>query len=152
MKCNQSRPRFELVSPCPFPATITIIPGAPPWTCIYVINTYIYMYSITDIEQSFCINIANYVTIYLWEMNWFPYKNVLILLAKISLKNCTFCNCMFTFMDNRLFCARFEISLSLLVDNNIWILMMKAQNKESNLFSTRLLKTHFFLTESLINQ
>ena len=24
MKCNQSRPGFELVSPCPFPTTITI--------------------------------------------------------------------------------------------------------------------------------
>ena len=28
MKCNQSRPRFELVSPCPFPTPITIIPRA----------------------------------------------------------------------------------------------------------------------------
>ena len=26
MKCNQSRPGFELVSPCPFPTTITITP------------------------------------------------------------------------------------------------------------------------------
>ena len=30
MKCNQSRPGFELVSPCPYPATITITPRAPP--------------------------------------------------------------------------------------------------------------------------
>ena len=30
MKCNQSRPGFELVSPCPFPSTITITPRAPP--------------------------------------------------------------------------------------------------------------------------
>ena len=29
MKCNQSRPGFELVSPCPFPTTITITPRAP---------------------------------------------------------------------------------------------------------------------------
>ena len=29
-KCNQSRPGFELVSPCPFPTTITITPRAPP--------------------------------------------------------------------------------------------------------------------------
>ena len=29
MKCNQSRPGFELVSPCPYPATITITPRAP---------------------------------------------------------------------------------------------------------------------------
>ena len=26
MKCNQSRPGFEIVSPCPFPTTITITP------------------------------------------------------------------------------------------------------------------------------
>ena len=30
MKCNQSRPGFELVLPCPFPMTITITPQAPP--------------------------------------------------------------------------------------------------------------------------
>ena len=30
MKCNQSRPGFELVSPCSFPRTITITPQAPP--------------------------------------------------------------------------------------------------------------------------
>ena len=28
-KCNQSRPGFELVSPCPFPTTISITPRAP---------------------------------------------------------------------------------------------------------------------------
>ena len=32
MKCNQSRPGFELVSPCPFPKTITTTPRAPPKT------------------------------------------------------------------------------------------------------------------------
>ena len=30
MKYSQSRPGFELVSPCPFPTTITITPQAPP--------------------------------------------------------------------------------------------------------------------------
>ena len=36
MKCNQPRPGFELVSPCPFPSTITITLRAPPslWTCL----------------------------------------------------------------------------------------------------------------------
>ena len=32
MKCNQPCPGFELVSPCPFPMTITITPRAPPNT------------------------------------------------------------------------------------------------------------------------
>ena len=31
MKCNKSGPVFELVSPCPFPTTITITPRAPPF-------------------------------------------------------------------------------------------------------------------------
>ena len=30
MKCNQSRPGFEFVSPCPFPTTISITPRTPP--------------------------------------------------------------------------------------------------------------------------
>ena len=30
MKCNQSRPGFELVSPCSFPTTITITPQEHP--------------------------------------------------------------------------------------------------------------------------
>ena len=30
MKCNQSRLGFKLVSPCPFPTTITTTPRAPP--------------------------------------------------------------------------------------------------------------------------
>ena len=35
MKCNHSRPGFELESPCPFPTTITITPRAPPlYKCI----------------------------------------------------------------------------------------------------------------------
>ena len=35
MKCNQSRPGFELMSSCPHPATITITPWAPPNTIFY---------------------------------------------------------------------------------------------------------------------
>ena len=35
MKCNQSGPGFELVSPCPYPVTITITPRAPP-VCMYI--------------------------------------------------------------------------------------------------------------------
>ena len=38
MKGNQLRPRIELVSPCPFPTTITFIPRAPPVTSYQVFN------------------------------------------------------------------------------------------------------------------
>ena len=35
MKCNQSRPGFERMSPCPYPTTITSTPRAPPlWRLI----------------------------------------------------------------------------------------------------------------------
>ena len=34
MKCNQSRPGFELVSLCSFPMTITITPRASPFTIV----------------------------------------------------------------------------------------------------------------------
>ena len=39
MKCNQSRPGFELESLCPFPTTITITPRAP-LSIFIVINLY----------------------------------------------------------------------------------------------------------------
>ena len=44
MKCNQSRPGCELVSPCPFATTITITPQAPPITIIYTIYKHIVFY------------------------------------------------------------------------------------------------------------
>ena len=36
MKCNQSSPGIELVSPCPYPVTITITPRAPQLTWLDV--------------------------------------------------------------------------------------------------------------------
>ena len=44
MKCNQSRPGFELESPCSFPTTITTTPRAPPRTdtrCFISIDVYV---------------------------------------------------------------------------------------------------------------
>ena len=38
MKCNQSRPGFELVSPCSFPTAITITPQAVIWHQIFLLN------------------------------------------------------------------------------------------------------------------
>ena len=43
MKCNQSRPRFELVSPCPFPTTITTTPRAPPYNNNKVQIDYVFL-------------------------------------------------------------------------------------------------------------
>ena len=43
-KCNQSRPGFELVSPCPFPTTITTTPRAPPRRLMY--SNYLYLIDI----------------------------------------------------------------------------------------------------------
>ena len=44
MKCNSSRPGFELVSPYPFPMTITITPRAPPNTPRHLQNYLNYTY------------------------------------------------------------------------------------------------------------
>ena len=45
MKCNQPRLRFEIVSPCPFPTSITITPRAPPCKCCkFIIHSISYSY------------------------------------------------------------------------------------------------------------
>ena len=41
LKCNQSRPGFELVSPCSFLTTITIIPRAPLLKILYSWHVFI---------------------------------------------------------------------------------------------------------------
>ena len=48
MKCNQSSPGFELVSPCPFPTTIIITPRAPPISII-IISTQLYIFKYFDL-------------------------------------------------------------------------------------------------------
>ena len=40
MKCNQFRPGFELASPCPIPATITITPRTPPSGSVMVFGMF----------------------------------------------------------------------------------------------------------------
>ena len=69
MKCNQSGPGFELVSLCPYPATITITPRAPPmymyrdrervggekeWT--YICLNSIVLYSICSVGFMYYLN------------------------------------------------------------------------------------------------
>ena len=53
MKCNQSRPGFELVSPCPFPITITITPRVLPRA------PYIYIYIYMICKQILLITFLN---------------------------------------------------------------------------------------------
>ena len=52
MKCNQPRPGFELVSPCPFPTTITITQQAPPNTYFWI---YIYIYVCVCVCVCMCV-------------------------------------------------------------------------------------------------
>ena len=47
MKCNQSHPGFELVSPCPFPTTITIAPLFCNRGCLKIDATHLY-------DNSYC--------------------------------------------------------------------------------------------------
>ena len=60
MKCSQSRPGFEIVSPCPFPTTITIIPRAPPNLSL-------------SLSLSLCIYIYIYMHLYLYMNAIFPH-------------------------------------------------------------------------------
>ena len=59
MKCNQSRPGFELMSPCTFPMMITITPRASPkqniTTPIYISFTLKYQWSIISAHSSLSI-------------------------------------------------------------------------------------------------
>ena len=59
MKCNQTRPGFGLVSPCPFPTTITITPRAPP----YFIGYFLVPFQGLGIDISF-----SFLLILLWSV------------------------------------------------------------------------------------
>ena len=112
MKCNQSRPGFELVSPCPFPLTNTITPRAPPnkwqlllhWVTIFnwgVMLTRVKKYLgnnilwlnfvlitilIVSIAKMMCSLLLLYI--YLFTMKFFQPLLVLIRLTNLgSLKN-----------------------------------------------------------------
>ena len=52
MKCNQSRPGFELMSLCPFPMTITITPRAPPKLLITSLLLYSVSITMEDDDNS----------------------------------------------------------------------------------------------------
>ena len=59
MKCNQSRPGFEPVSPCPFPPTITITPRVPPikllfFPCLFLSYCHSVVHSFVDIVSDGC--------------------------------------------------------------------------------------------------
>ena len=66
MKCNQSRPGFELVLPCPFPTTITITPRAAPkilcsYNCLDLYHT-----SSFDLFMPFISTSFSYFFLFLW--------------------------------------------------------------------------------------
>ena len=65
MKCNQSRPGFELVSPSTFPTTITITPEAPPiyTTCTSYKN---YLWENIWVVCGFYKRV--YIPVYVWNI------------------------------------------------------------------------------------
>ena len=62
-KCNQSRPGFELVSPCPFPTTITIAPFKRFIGGIYICQRSIKNYILRNKYYSKCIHWYEYLWI-----------------------------------------------------------------------------------------
>ena len=81
MKCNQSRPGFELVSPCPFPTTITITPRAPPkrlqvllsntdsFICTQL-NGFRYCYLILTIQFNISLHTVKWLNSSIWPIDW----------------------------------------------------------------------------------
>ena len=69
MKCNQSRPVFELVSPCPFPKTITITPRAPPHSYLYIINLFVLKCNLVKILHLLLLN--------LYVLSFYTYSGLL---------------------------------------------------------------------------
>ena len=73
MKCNQSRPGFELVSPSPFSARITITPRPPP---------------------SYFRSLSSWTNLQLWvfQLTWFPDPGVRIYSKeKLFSSQCSLC-------------------------------------------------------------
>ena len=60
MKCNQPRQGFELVSPCPYPATITITPRAPLFdNNVFVYHhLFVHLYDIKYLLTCTCIGFS----------------------------------------------------------------------------------------------
>ncbi len=62
MKCNQPCPGFELVSPCPFPTTVTITPRAPPKNATRKATTKHYDWALLnnrDIRDKYALELRN---------------------------------------------------------------------------------------------
>ena len=68
MKCNQSHPRFELMSLCPFLATITITLRAPPFIFFPLHSSRIwhkinlFKQSLTDLNSEFYFSLTSCLT------------------------------------------------------------------------------------------
>ena len=71
MKCNQSGPGFELVSPCPYPAMITITPQAPP---LVIVTLYVHSSShrTSHSTSSAWIESVTARKPYIWQQNSAP--------------------------------------------------------------------------------
>ena len=88
MKCNQSLPGFELVSPCPFPTTITITPRAP--LCVRYIDEFFLISFQSNTLKNYCImrfemvffdtrsslHFSKYISVYMMASNdWYRLRH-----------------------------------------------------------------------------
>ena len=70
LRCKLSHPEFELVSPCSFPTTITILLRAPPYICILRI----FFHSCTLTNRLIYIYIYIYIYISRLLLSYYPWK------------------------------------------------------------------------------
>ena len=93
MKCNQPRPGFELVSPCPFPTTITITPRARFWF-IRCIKNWIYRFCLSlrsTLGCSLCM--VSWQIRVIWFCATWPFASLVIMWRWVTYStNCLTCS------------------------------------------------------------
>ena len=92
MKCNQSRPGFELMSPCPFPMTITTTPRA---NLVHLFIMWLMVSSLSphNLQVLFCWLLS--ILAVVWMVSTYPLFTLCVIywpLTEPSIKRCTCVN------------------------------------------------------------
>ena len=123
MKCNQSRPGFELLSPCPIPTTITITPLAPPYSVLLFSFTWISAQHPLESSIGQCIALelisfrcASETIFRVWTFPWqYKHFNLFIYSMTIQTFQSIYCMTIQTFQSIYLLYDNTNISVYLFI-------------------------------------
>ena len=85
MRCNQSRPGFELVSLCPFPTTITITPRAPRAFLAQLPVAHLPQPVVSSLIYTFCANLLHSLIMWLIVSSLSPHNLHLLFCCVLSI-------------------------------------------------------------------